>query len=320
MRSLPRAHSCRALELFCGVGGFAAATGDRVEIVAAVDINRVALEVYRHNFDHPVVAASVESIPRSRLQEWDADLWWLSPPCQPFTRRGRRLDTDDLRSAGLLGLFDRITAIMPMHIVVENVPGFVDSQTHRRLRDLLEKLGYDVQEQLLCPTRLGIPNRRERFYLIGSQEALTPPTNDPGTPRPLSQYLDHKPSEDLWVEPDLETRYPYALNIVDADGPNAIAACFTSAYGRSPIRSGSYLQTARGLRRFSPAEILRLLGFPEAYSLPEHLPKEVAWRLLGNSVSLPAVRCVLSAIPSIAGSSPPTLNRTDHRALVLGSF
>lgn len=319
MKRRPRNHSPRAIELFCGIGGFAAAVGDRFEIVAAVDINRTALDVYQHNFDHPVVAASVESIPFSRLQDWDADLWWLSPPCQPFTRRGRQLDTDDLRSAGFLGLLDRITRILPAHIVMENVPGFVESQAHLRLRELLETLGYHVQEQLLCPAHLGIPNRRQRFYLIGSQEALTSPTNDTASLRPLSRFLDNKPTEDLWVEPNLATRYPYALNIVDADDREAIAACFTAAYGRSPVRSGSYLTTDRGLRRFSPAEILRFLGFPEDYSLPEHLPKKVAWRLLGNSVSLPAVRYVLSAIPSIIGSPPHALNRTDHRALVLGS-
>ncbi len=316
----PRIHLPRAIELFCGIGGFAALAGDRVEIVAAIDINRTALEVYQHNFDHEALAASVESIPHRRLLEWDADLWWLSPPCQPFTLRGRQLDTEDSRSAGFLGLLDRIRTIQPKHLVLENVPGFVESQAHRRLRDLLEELGYHVQEQRLCPTRLGIPNRRERFYLIGSQEALASPEIETAALRPLSQFLDENPAEDLWVEPGLESRYPYALNIVDADDPNAVAACFTAAYGRSPIRSGSYLTTDRGLRRFSPAEILRLLGFPEDYSLPKHLPTKTAWRLIGNSISLSAVRCVLSAIPSILEASSSKPNPIDHRALVLGSF
>jgi site-specific DNA-cytosine methylase len=55
------------------------------------------------------------------------------------------------------------------------------------------------------------------------------------------------------------------------------------------------LATAAGLRRFSPREILRLLDFPEDYSLPPDMPREVAWRLVGNSVSVRAVRWVLSA-------------------------
>ena len=49
----------RVLELYCGIGGCAAALGDGAEIVAAVDVNRVALGVYRHNFSHPTVASLV---------------------------------------------------------------------------------------------------------------------------------------------------------------------------------------------------------------------------------------------------------------------
>ncbi|MGB7492357.1 MAG: DNA cytosine methyltransferase, partial [Thermoanaerobaculia bacterium] len=62
------------------------------------------------------------------------------------------------------------------------------------------------------------------------------------------------------------------------------------------------LRTASGLRRFSPMENLRLLGFPPDFRLPPTLSVQVAWRLVGNSLSVPAVRCVLSAIPELAGS------------------
>jgi hypothetical protein len=93
-----------------------------------------------------------------------------------------------------------------------------------------------------------------------------------------------------------------------------LTACFTSAYGRSPVRSGSYLALAPRaectgddpppLRRFSPAEVLRLLGFPAAFRLPPELPRDAAWHLAGNSLSLPAVRAVLAAVPPLAGRLP----------------
>ena len=54
----------RVLELFCGIGGCAAALGDRAQIVAAVDINQVALSVYRQNFSSPPVhVRTIESLP-----------------------------------------------------------------------------------------------------------------------------------------------------------------------------------------------------------------------------------------------------------------
>ena len=94
-------------------------------------------------------------------------------------------------------------------------------------------------------------------------------------------------------------RYRGALHVIDPGDPRAVAHCFTSAYGRSPVRSGSYLATKTGVRRFSPAEILRLLGFPESFRLPPELGLEGAWRLVGNSLSIDAVRWVLGTIPEL---------------------
>ena len=116
----------------------------------------------------------------------------------------------------------------------------------------------------------------------------------------LRQYLDPDPDLALFVEPDLVERYRGALDVVDAGDPDAVTSCFTSAYGRSVVRSGSYLATASGIRRFSPDEILRLLGFPASYRLPSDLPRSNAWRLVANSLSIPVVRSILSAIPELA--------------------
>jgi hypothetical protein len=104
----------------------------------------------------------------------------------------------------------------------------------------------------------------------------------------------------LRVEPELLERYQDALHVVDAGDPDAVTACFTSAYGRSFVRSGSYLRIDGHVRRFSPSEVLRLLGFPATYSLPPELPARKAWALAGNSLSLASVRAVLAAIPELA--------------------
>jgi site-specific DNA-cytosine methylase len=167
---------------------------------------------------------------------------------------------------------------------------------------VLDELGYEVQEIVLCPTELGIPNRRQRLFLVAGLTPLQPLRRPTPAPSPLEAFLDLQPPAALWVSRDLTNRYREALSIVDPLQPTAVASCFTSAYGRSPVRSGSYLDTASGLRRFSPGEILRLLGFPPEFSLPPDLPMRKAWRLVGNSLSVPAVRHVLSAIPRLANS------------------
>lgn len=283
------------LELFCGIGGCAAALGSRAQVVAAVDINQQALDVYRANFAHPTHALTIESITDKQLYDWNADLWWMSPPCQPYTQRGLQRDDEDPRAAALMSVVDRIADVRPKYVALENVPPFADSRSLARLRSVLDACGYDTRTRLLCPTELGIPNRRLRFYLTASRVGWPTEQALPEVHAiPLASLVDTQPEPGLEVEPSVVERYDGALDVIDAADPNAVTACFTRAYGRSPVRSGSYLRTASGLRRFAPREMLKLLGFPSTFRWPEGVSREAAWRLAGNSVSVPAIRTVLA--------------------------
>jgi site-specific DNA-cytosine methylase len=294
----------RVLELFCGIGGVAAALGDRAQVVAAVDQNRRALGVYAANFFHPTFPLIVDSIPDRTFRGWDADLWWLSPPCQPFTGRGTHRDLDDPRTRGLVAVLDRIAALRPPVVALENVVGFVGSRAHQLVREVLDRAGYTTRETTVCPSELGLPNRRPRFYLLASREALPEWPARKGPAVALKGLLDARPSPALWCHPEFERRYAGALDVVDAADPAARTACFTSAYGRSIVRSGSYLRTCTGLRRFSPGETLRLLGFPDTYRLPADITPAAGWRLAGNSLSVRAVSWVLQPIHDIGWTDP----------------
>lgn len=310
MSDMADPYRLRVAELYCGIGGCAAALGSTAVVVSAVDINRLALDVYRRNFPHPVAVATIESLSAPTLRDWQADLWWVSPPCQPFTRRGRRRDASDSRTQSFLELLARLREVTPRYVAIENVPGFEGSITHSLLLNTLDELEFAVQERLLCPTAFGIPNRRERYYLVAGRTPLleVPPPHVEA--RSLRSFLDQEPSAELHVDRELVRKYRHALNVVDPMDTMAVASCFTAAYGHSPIRSGSYVQSSSGLRRFSPTEILRLLGFPAHYTFPAELPLDNAWRLAGNSLSVHAVRYVLSAIPELS-----RLTRTDSRAI-----
>ena len=296
------------LELFAGIGGAAAALAGfgRPSEVTAIDVSPKAIALYRHLFpEHRAETALIDTLGTDRLAGYRADLWWLSPPCQPYTRRGLGQDLADPRSAGLRHLIDQIPRVRPRCVALENVPGFAGSDGHRRLRNALENAGYETSDTTLCPTELGIPNRRRRFYLVASREGLAPPSPRPEEAvRPLHHFLDPDlrqgpPPPELAVSPELVRRYPHALSRVSPD--ESTSACFTAAYGRSPVRSGSYLELPDGsLRRFSPAEILRLLGFPPHLALPPGTVARDAWPLVGNSLSVPAVRRVLERLPPFA--------------------
>jgi DNA (cytosine-5)-methyltransferase 1 len=268
-------------------------------VAAAVDQNRNALAVYRRNFAHPELPTAIESLPDRWWRALDADLWWMSPPCPPYTGRGAGRDVDDPRARSLLALIGQIAALRPRCVALENVAGFEGSRAHQRLRDTLDQAGYTVRETLLCPTELGLPSRRPRFYVVAGLGEVGAWPARAGERVALADLLDDEPAAALWCEPALVQRYARALHVVEAADARACTACFTSAYGRSPVRSGSYLLTQGGLRRFSPGEILRLLDFPPDFALPPDLPLRSAWPLVGNSVSVRAVRWVLGAVPGL---------------------
>lgn len=289
----------RILELYAGIGGCAVAVGTGGDIVAALDVDRDSLAVYQANLPHRTEVKNLEWVSSRELAAFDADLWWLSPPCQPFTTKGLRRDHEDRRSRSLLHLARCVAEVRPARLGLENVPGFAGSVTHGRLREALASGGYEVREAILCPSELGWPNRRRRFYLLASRVGGLGPEPPPpvGPRRPLAAFLDREPDPALNLDPTTVERYRDALHRVTADDPAAITACFASGYGRQLVRSGSYLVEPGGTwRRFSPGEVLRLLGFPAEYRLPEQLAPARAYDLVGNSLSIPAVRWALSCL------------------------
>ena len=316
----------RVVELFCGVGGCAAALEGSARVVAAYDQNLAALEVYRHNFGHPTHPRNLETVPEEELAALKADLWWLSPPCQPYTRRGLGRDLEDPRAGSLRILIERIAQVRPPRLALENVPGFATSRARARLVESLLGAGYEVRERRLCPSDLGLPNRRRRYYLSASRRGFSDPSRE-GAPvprRPLEEFLCREDElapllPDLRLEEGVARSYRQALHVVQPGDLGAVTACFTSAYGRSPVRSGSYLRLAPGdggLRRFAPREILRLLGFPEDFHLPPELGLSAAWRLVGNSLSLPPVKVILAELGAIgsAFASAPDPTRPGGRS------
>lgn len=295
----------RVLELYSGIGGLAAALVDihpGAQVVAALDINHLARKVYETNFSHPTVGALIEFLPRERFQAWRGDLWWMSPPCQPFTRRGKQRDAEDPRARTFLRLLEHVEALRPPFLALENVPGFRDSEVHGRLRHTLDRASYAYRQEVeLCPSDWGWPNRRPRYYLLAGQQPLAKIQPPEFTPWRLQDCLNGATSpgsvDELQMGPDLLQRYDGALHIVDVEDPAACTNTFTSAYGRSHVRSGSYLRQGGVVRRFSPREILALLDFPAAFRLPGDISRKKLWQLVGNSLSLPAVRHVLRALP-----------------------
>lgn len=300
----------RAIELFCGIGGFAAATaGSNLKVVAAMDQDTAAIDTYRLNFPgHPVRRVDLAKVAAWDLTAGGVDFWWMSPPCQPYCERGVRRDIEDPRARSFLRMLELLGTIpenrLPCRIALENVQGFVGSQAHARLLEQLAARGYNTRELLLCPTELGVPSRRPRYYLAASLEPLAAPEPSPNCAAlPLKSYLDPCPAGDippeLLLDQELVARFGKGMRMLDPDDPAAYTTCFTSGYGRSLMAAGSYLSHTDGVRRFAPEEIARLLHFPAEFRFPESFSLRQRWHLVGNSLSVVAVRELLRSFPSV---------------------
>lgn len=297
-----------ALELFCGIGGFAeAAKSLNWQVVAALDQSLPSLSTYRLNHPlHPALQANLESISAQELLEYEADFWWLSPPCQPYSIRGKRKDLDDPRASSLKNLLTIIkespTNQLPHHMALENVEGFLGSQAHIALNDTLSQQGYHLEIKLLCPTDIGIPMRRKRCYLLASKEPFLSESSQSVPSRPLKDYLLGADSkhilEELNLPPELLKRFRPGLRILDSSDPHAYTTCFGSSYGKAHMHSGSYLQQEEGVRYFSPLEIIYLLGFEHTFTFPKNLNVRKQWQQAGNSLSVDIVKKVLKCFRS----------------------
>ncbi|WP_186775387.1 DNA cytosine methyltransferase [Rubripirellula tenax] len=295
------------IELFCGIGGAAEAARQlaRADLVSAraIDIDRDCGVVYQHNFGLAVDHQTIESIDWGSLVEIGDDAWWMSPPCQPYCRRGRGDHENDRRCDALLSLIawlDNQPTTLPRAMVLENVPQFASSSHRDRLCCSLERNGFRTSEVVLCPTQFGIPNRRRRYYLIASRthEATVAAPHDTSLRFSVADVLDSPPptQSPLWLAIEVASKYAGALDIVDADDPLAMTACFASGYGKSIIRSGSYLRHDGRLRRFSPDEVARLLGYSAEFSFPLEIADRKRWKMLGNGLSIPVAKAVLDAV------------------------
>lgn len=278
------------LELFAGVGGCAEAASS---VVAAIDHDEAAHRVYTANHPHPAHRKNLASVRPDFLAGFGADTWWMSPPCQPFTVRGKARDIDDPRCAALLHLMGTLEAVLPRALLLENVPGFAGSRAHAHVRAVLRRLDYTVVEGHACPSELGVPNERRRFYLVARRDRTPRWALTPVERRPLQAYLDATVDPWLYVPQERLDRFGDNLAVVDATNPDAVTHCFTSAYARSPVHAGSYLRDDRGIRHFSPDEIVRLLGFEGSLRWPDDVGRAKRYKLAGNSLSVVVVRQLL---------------------------
>lgn len=181
-----------AVDLFAGAGGFSLGIEQAgFDVLVAVENDPVHAATYTFNFPLTKVlcadaatltaevikqAASIAYASHNPQaeQSWNGqiDLIFGGPPCQGFSIMGKRLVNDE-RNSLVFHFYRLVTALSPRYFVMENVPGMAVGKHQKWLHQLktkFKKAGYKVQAGILNAADFGVPQKRRRLFLIGSQE------------------------------------------------------------------------------------------------------------------------------------------------------
>ncbi|MBM6385237.1 MAG: DNA (cytosine-5-)-methyltransferase [Paenibacillus sp.] len=162
------------IDLFAGLGGFNLALSSLGhECVFASEIDENLRDIYFKNHNIKVHGdlkeINIEDVP-------EHDILCGGFPCQPFSKAGEQNGFNDEKSGDLFYYIVKILELRkPNYVLLENVANFEKhdgGRTWRIARSLLEEQGYDVQIKKISPDWFGIPQVRDRVFIVGSKSGL----------------------------------------------------------------------------------------------------------------------------------------------------
>lgn len=325
----------KSIDLFAGIGGirlgFEQAFGDKLKTVFASEWDEYAQKTYRANFaDDFEIAGDITKISEDDIPDFDICLAGF--PCQAFSLAGQRKGfADDYKGMSRGALFFDVARICekkkPKVIFCENVKGLTihdKGRTFDIIKNTLREIGYTPFEHILNSKDFGVPQNRERIYIVAFRNDIAPkefifpdPTDSTKRikdilegPVPAKYYLSECYMQTLR---DHKARHAakghgfgYEIRVWD-DVAGAIV-CGGMGRERNLIidkRQTDLTPTTHikgeinkeGVRKMTPREWARLQGFPDSYKLvlaDVHLYKQ-----FGNSVTVPVIKAIADKVKEI---------------------
>lgn len=184
----------KILDLFSGAGGFSYGLGlnKNFTTVIATDFNEPALETFKKNHpDAEVIQGDITSSDhKNKLvkisKELGVNMIIGGPPCQGFSMKGKKLGLNDPRNFLFLEYYDLVKRISPEIFIIENVKALISSADGYFLKEIIDmfsKLGYKINWTVLKASDFGVPQKRERAFIIGSKSGVVP------FPKPLTKVV-----------------------------------------------------------------------------------------------------------------------------------
>jgi DNA (cytosine-5)-methyltransferase 1 len=301
------------IDLFAGLGGFRLALESLgAECVYSNEWDAPVQKVYQKNFgDIPegdITQVDETSIPNH-------DILCAGFPCQAFSISGKQKGFEDSRGTLFFDVARIVKEKQPKIVFMENVKNFATHDNGRTLEvveNTMEQLGYQFHAKVLNAVDYGIPQKRERIYMVCFRNDLNiayftyPKTFR--LKKHVEDFLlqDETMVEDLYVErPDMYyndkednvySNKSIRLGTVNKGGQGERIystkgiAITLSAYGGGIFaKTGGYYINGRA-RKLHPRECARIMGYPDTYQIAES-PSQ-AYKQFGNSVVIDVLQLI----------------------------
>jgi modification methylase ngoBI len=299
----------KTIDLFSGIGGIRLGFERHgCTNVFSSEWDRYAQKMYEANFGEKPFG-DINDINPSDIP--DHDILLAGFPCQPFSIAGKGLGFEDTRGTLFFNIAEILKTKQPKAFLLENVKRLTTHDSGRTFRIILEtlkQLGYTVYFKVLNALDFGLPQKRERIYIVGFSDNIPFCFPEPiNTYRSLSELLEN----DQDVEPSyflsdaLKQKRLAALKKAPPTpsiwheniGGNVSALPYSCA-----LRAGgsyNYL-VVNGVRRLTGREMLRLQGFPDDFEI--NIPYSQVRKVAGNSVSVPVIEAIAeNMLASLSG-------------------
>ncbi len=314
------------IDLFAGIGGFRMAMQELGgKCVYSSEFDAQAQKTYMANYGEMPFGDITKEVTKKYIPE-EFDVLCGGFPCQAFSLAGRRLGfKDETRGTLFFEIEEILRRHQPKAFFLENVKGLMihdKGKTIKTILDHLDQVGYDVvPPQIVNAMDFGVPQHRERLYIIGFRKDLNiditkfhypEPTTPEGHRVPFKKVMEKKEVSvkyylsDVYLETLRRHRarheaagHGFGYEIIDKNGvANAIVV---GGMGRErnlviderltnfkPVTNIHGEVNREGVRKMTPREWARLQGFPDDFKIV--VADASAYKQFGNSVAVPAIK------------------------------
>lgn len=306
------------IDLFAGIGGFRIAMQEMGgKCIFSSEFDSEAQKTYFSNYGE-IPFGDITKIDEKCIP--NHDVLCAGFPCQPFSISGKRLGFEDTRGTLFFDIARIAKEKQPAILFLENVKNLMshnNGDTINQMMGILNDIGYDVQIKLLNAARYGVPQRRERVYIIGLRKDLAHDKFIYPTPLDLPVYIEnildddpvaikeatiHRTDIEFWPN-DGHEEYalrPIRVGTVNKGGQGERiystkgVGVTLSAYGGGVGAKTGLYKINGNVRRLTPRECARVQSFPETFIIPNN--RNIAYKQFGNSVSINVLRFLMESI------------------------